>query len=258
MILVTGCKGFIGQALMSALPDCVGIDIDDPIPELSGIKRVIHMGALSATTESNVERVMEYNYDYSVRLFNLVQKHRIPLQYASSASVYGQTTAPSKEDDPCHPQSPYAWSKLFFDHWVQPRLHTAPVQGFRFFNVFDDTGLDLESHKVQPSPHTAFKRQAKETGRIRLFEGSESYTRDFVPVSRVVDILNKFALYPRSGLWNVGTGIPQSFKTIAETIAAQHNAEVEIIPMPEHIKVQYQKYTCADLTKLNAALKVLA
>lgn len=242
---------------MLALPDAIGIDIDDPIPELTGVTRVIHMGALSSTAETDVERVMEYNYDYSVRLFNLTQKHRIPLQYASSASVYGQTTNPSKESDPCHPQSPYAWSKFFFDHWVQPRLHTAPVQGFRFFNVYDDTDEELESHKTQPSPHTAFRRQAKETGTIKLFEGSDGFVRDFVPVSRVVEILNRFAFYPRSGLWNVGTGIPQSFKSVADTIAAQHSAEVEIIPMPEHLKAQYQKYTCADLTKLNAALKVI-
>lgn len=259
MILVTGCKGFIGQAFILDTPDCVGIDIDDPIPDLSGagITRVVHLGALSSTTETDVERVMEYNYDYSVRLFNLCQKARIPFQYASSASVYGQTTKPSKEQDPCRPQSPYAWSKFFFDHWVQNRLHTSPVQGFRFFNVYNDTPFDIESHKTQPSPHTAFAKQAIESGAIRLFENSESFVRDFVPVSYVVATMNLLAGLPQSGIWNVGTNAPKSFLSVAQEVAEQHGAEIVTIPMPDHIKSQYQAYTCADTSKLDAALKKL-
>lgn len=257
MILVTGAKGFIGQAFMLNTPDCVGIDIDDPIPDLSGFTRVVHLGALSATTETNVERVMHYNFDYSVRLFNLCQKARIPLQYASSASVYGATTKPSKESDPCNPQSPYAWSKYLFDYWVQPKLHSAPVQGFRFFNVYNDTLFDFESHKKQPSPHTAFARQAANTGAIKVFENSDQYVRDFVPVSYVVATINRTAWHPRSGLWNVGTGVPKSFMDVAQEVAKEYNARIVEIPMPEHIKPQYQKYTCADLTKLNKTLEQL-
>lgn len=257
MILVTGAKGFIGQAFMLNTPDCVGIDIDDPIPDLSGFTRVVHLGALSATTETNVERVMHYNFDYSVRLFNLCQKARIPLQYASSASVYGATTKPSKESDPCSPQSPYAWSKYLFDYWVQPKLHSAPVQGFRFFNVYNDTLYNIESHKKQPSPHTAFARQAANTGAIKVFENSDQYVRDFVPVSYVVATVNKMGGHRQSGIWNVGTGTTRSFLDVAQEVAKEYNANVVEIPMPEHIKPQYQKYTCADTSRLNSVLESL-
>lgn len=255
MILVTGSKGFIGQAYMALVPGCVGIDIDDPIPDLSVFSHVVHLGALSSTTETNVERVLHYNFDYSIRLYNLCQRAKIPFQYASSASVYGQTTKPSKESDPANPQSLYAWSKYLFDYWVQSRLHTAPVQGFRFFNVYNDTSLPIEDHKKQPSPHTVFTRQAKESGVIKLFEGSENYVRDFVPVSYVVDVLSSFAGHSQSGIWNVGLGKTKSFKNVAEDIAARYNAVIEEIPMPEHIKPQYQKYTCADTTKLKKHFK---
>jgi len=257
MILVTGSKGFIGQAFIAQVPDCVGIDIDDPIPDLSGFDRVVHLGALSATTETNVERVMHYNFDYSVRMYNLCQKARIPLQYASSASVYGPTTQPSKESDPCQPQSPYAWSKYLFDYWVQPRLHTAPVQGFRFFNVYNDTFLDIEKHKRQPSPHTAFARQAANTGSILVFENSDQYVRDFVPVSYVVATLDKMGKHPHSGLWNIGTGETKSFMDVAKEIAEPFGARIVNIPMPEHIKPQYQKYTCADTSRLEKVLMEL-
>ena len=255
MILVTGNKGFIGHAF-AASHDCVGIDKDDPIPDLANFTRVVHLGALSSTTERDVEKVMHYNFDYSVRLYNLCQRHKIPFQYASSASVYGPLTKPAKESDGCKPQSPYAWSKFLFDYWVQSRLHSAPVQGFRYFNVYNDTELDIESHKKQPSPHTTFTQQAKETGVIKLFEGSDSFLRDFVPVSYVIDVHDALSKYPHSGLWNVGTGVPQSFAKIATQIAERYKAKIEEIPMPEHIKPQYQKYTCADTTRLNKVLKL--
>ena len=257
MILVTGSKGFIGQAFMLATPDCVGIDMDDPIPDLSAFSRVVHMGAISSTTETNIEKLLHYNFDYSVRLYHLCQKAKIPFQYASSASVYGPTTEPSKESDIGNPQSPYAWSKFWFDYWVQNKLHAAPVQGFRFFNVYNDTLHSIENHKTQPSPHTAFRRQAANTGVIKIFENSDQYIRDFVPVSYVVATLNELAAHSHSGLWNVGTGNPRSFKDVADEIAEEYNAYVTEIPMPEHIKPQYQKYTCADMSKLDATLKKL-
>lgn len=257
MILVTGSKGFIGQAFINRVPDCVGIDMDDPIPDLMNFSRVVHLGAISSTTETNVEKLLHYNFDYSVRLYHLCQRAKIPFQYASSASVYGPTTEPSKESDPCQPQSPYAWSKYWFDHWVQSKLHAAPVQGFRFFNVYNDTFHPIEKHKTQPSPHTAFSRQAANTGVIKIFENSDQYIRDFVPVSYVVATLDDMGGCSQSGLWNVGTGKPRSFKDVADEIAKEYNALITEIPMPEHIKHQYQKYTCADTSKLDVTLKKL-
>ena len=257
MILVTGSKGFIGQAFMNRTPDCVGIDIDDPIPDLGHFSRVVHLGALSSTTETDVEKILKYNFDYSVRMYHLCQRAKIPFQYASSASVYGPTTEPSKESDPCKPQSPYAWSKMWFDHWVKDKLHAAPVQGFRFFNVYNDTFHPIENHKTQPSPHTAFRRQAANTGVIKIFANSDQYVRDFVPVSRVVEVLDKMGGCAESGIWNIGSGTAKSFKDVAEEIAEEYNAYITEIPMPEHIKPQYQRYTCADLTKLNKVLAKL-
>ena len=41
-----------------------------------------------------------------------------------------------------------------------------------------------------------------------------------------------------------------SFESVARMIADKYDATVEYIPMPEHLAKQYQRYTCADLTKL--------
>jgi ADP-L-glycero-D-manno-heptose 6-epimerase len=87
-----------------------------------------------------------------------------------------------------------------------------------------------------------------------LFQGSEGFKRDFVPVERIVDVHKKFFNVKESGLWNLGTGIAKSFQEVAEEIAAKHSAKIEYIPMPDNLKNHYQRYTCADLSNLNKAL----
>ena len=130
-----------------------------------------------------------------------------------------------------------------------------PVQTFRYFNVYGDHG---EAHKGdQASPYHKFREQAKTTGIIKVFENSENYFRDFIHVDQVLDIQFKFLNLTQSGCWNIGTGQPKSFLQVAEEIADQYNAKIEIIPMPDNLKNSYQKYTCADLTKLNASLEKL-
>ena len=57
-----------------------------------------------------------------------------------------------------------------------------------------------------------------------------------------------------TGIFNIGTGTTTSFETVANAIANKHNAGIHYIPIPDNIKSQYQKYTCADLTKLNNAI----
>jgi ADP-L-glycero-D-manno-heptose 6-epimerase len=161
--------------------------------------------------------------------------------------VYGQNSS-FVEDGPANPQSPYAWSKYLFDRHVKiNRFDKIVVQGFRYFNVYGPH----EDHKNdQASPYYKFEKQAQETGVIKLFEGSENYLRDFVPVETVVDVHEKFLNVKESGVWNIGTGKPRSFLDVANEIAKKYNAKIEYIPIPDNLTNQYQKYTCADLTKL--------
>jgi ADP-L-glycero-D-manno-heptose 6-epimerase len=219
-------------------------------PEFEGLDWCIHLGAISSTAETNVEKIMKQNHDFSCLVLMACQMNAVNLQYASSASVYGLGQN-FKEDSPKSPQSPYAWSKYLFDRHIESqKFGNILVQGFRYFNVYGHH----EDHKDQPSPYHMFTKQAKETGVIKLFEHSDTYLRDFVPVEHVIDIQQKFFNVKESGIWNVGTGRPTSFESVARMIADRYGASVEYIPMPEHLEKQYQKYTCADLTKLNTTL----
>jgi ADP-L-glycero-D-manno-heptose 6-epimerase len=247
-ILITGHRGFIGQNMVKVLDehDLSFFEWGDANPNVRGLDWVVHLGAISSTTERDVEKVMKQNYDFSCWLLQECRLHGVNFQYSSSASVYG-TGQEFSEDSPVNPASPYAWSKYLFDRYARNYYSPTLVQGFRYFNVY---GPHEDHKKDQSSPHHKFEQQARNQGVIKLFENSDQYLIDFVPVEMVVDVHKTFFNVQESGVWNVGTGRPQSFQSVAENIAKEYNAVIEYIPMPENVKGQYQAYTCADTTKL--------
>jgi ADP-L-glycero-D-manno-heptose 6-epimerase len=253
-ILLTGYKGFIGSHMFRALEQhghhVSTYDWGDILPSVMEQDWVIHMGAISSTTERDVEKVMAQNYDFTVQLYEACHTFGINFQYASSASVYGLVST-FREDAEPDPRTPYAWSKYLTERHIQRHPMGARAQIFRYFNVYGPEG---EEHKgSQASPYAQFKRQAETTGRIQVFEGSEGFLRDFVPVSRIVDTHLKFLTVKESGIWNVGTGKPRSFMAVAQ----EFDVPITTIPMPDILRDSYQKYTCADMTRYNTTVSKL-
>lgn len=257
-ILVTGYKGFIGQNLTEYLDknniEWVGYEWGDEKYSLEGITRVIHLGAISSTTYSNVKQLLVQNYYFTIRLIEECQAKGIPIQISSSASVYGTDNVTFRETDTPAPKNHYAWSKYLVEEYCNQRYFNTSVQLFRYFNVYGK----YEDHKGnQASPYHIFTRQALETGIIKLFEKSEYYKRDFVPVEDVCSFHHKFFNIKESGIWNIGTGVTTSFSDVAESIASKYNAKINTIPMPQTIANSYQKYTCANMSKTYNTLKYL-
>lgn len=222
------------------------------LPRIEGLDWVFHFGAISATTERDVARVMRQNYDFSVWLYQECERYNVNLQWSSSASVYG-LGQDFRESAPVDPRSPYAWSKYLFEHYVERNPSHIRCQGFRYFNVYGAN----ETHKgSQASPYHQFAIQAQSTGIIKVFEGSDQFRRDFVPVEHVLDMQFEFVWrdVDQSGIWNIGTGTTKSFMEIAQETASRYNASIEVVPFPEHLHPSYQTYTCADLTKLQQIL----
>lgn len=255
-ILVTGHKGFIGSNIALHLMN-QGHEVEgwewEPgvIPSTEDYDWCIHTGAISSTTYTDVNQILEQNFEFTVRLAQVCENFGTNLQYASSASVYGDWSPTHfREDGPLLPKSPYAWSKYLFDRFLgqfQDEFEIT-IQGFRYFNVYGQG----EDHKGdQASPVHKFAKQAKENGEFNLFKNSENYLRDFVCVDDVCRVHEKMFDVKESGIWNVGTGRAVSFDTIADCISRKYNAKINHIDMPENLKGQYQEFTCADLTKLN-------
>jgi ADP-L-glycero-D-manno-heptose 6-epimerase len=226
----------------------VGYEWGDGTVQLDGIDRVIHLGAISSTACTDLEKLREQNIQFSVDLLYACAARKIPFQFASSAGVYGPNNTTFRETDTPDPRTPYAQSKAFVEHMIQSKTWPMPVQVFRYFNVYGPH----EYHKDQPSPHSRFRLQAAATGMIEVFEGSDEIYRDFVPVERVVEVHKRFFDLPVSGVYNLGTGKAVSFMDVARSVALETNAEIVTVPMPEISG--YQRYTQADMTKTNALL----
>ena len=232
-ILVTGYKGFIGSHVYNFLieegHDVVGYDWDEShgcIPYVRDMHWVIHLGAISSTTEKNVSKVFAHNYDFSIKLYNECCAYGVNMQYASSASVYGDLKSFSEDSD-CRPLNAYAWSKYMFDRYV----HTIDIcnkitcQGFRYFNVY---GTNEEHKGDQASVFTKFKNQAIQDGKIKVFENSENYKRDFVCVDDIVQVHKQMLWKKDRGVFNVGSGTATSFQKVADLCSKKLGVPIEL------------------------------
>lgn len=253
-LLITGYKGFIGQNMVKYFTgkghEVIGVEFGDRII-LDGVDYCIHLGAISSTTCTDTRALLQQNCYYTGDLMDMCNYKSIPMSFASSASVYGIRQKTFRETDDPEPSNFYAWSKVMAEEYMWMGDFKIPIHIFRYFNVYGD----YEDHKGnQASPYYQFRKQAQETGVIKVFEGSEGFYRDFVPVEYLMEVQEKFLDYTGSGIWNIGTGKPKSFMEVAKEIARETGSRIEVIPFPEHLKSHYQSYTCANTDKLNRTL----
>ena len=243
-------------------------DLEKYLNDKKNVSAVIHMGAISATTESNFNRLLQSNIRFSQALWHWCAENKVPFIYASSAATYGNGSVGygdnESELDKLSPLNAYGFSKHFFDRWVQLELsknQPTPPQwcGLKFFNVYGPN----EYHKGRMAS-VAFHafNQFKETNQIKLFKSEHpSYldgmqVRDFIYVKDAVKIIIFFLNNNNfSGLYNVGTGNAETFKALAEALLINTKGQpddIKYIEMPNDLKGKYQYYTQATMNKINS------
>ena len=243
-------------------------DLEKYLNDKKNVSAVIHMGAISATTESNFNRLLQSNIRFSQALWHWCAENKVPFIYASSAATYGNGSVGygdnESELDKLSPLNAYGYSKHFFDRWVQLELsknQPTPPQwcGLKFFNVYGPN----EYHKGRMAS-VAFHafNQFKETNQIKLFKSEHpSYAdgmqvRDFIYVKDAVKIIIFFLNNNNfSGLYNAGTGNAETFKALAEALLINTKGQpddIKYIDMPNDLKGKYQYYTQATMNKINS------
>jgi len=247
MIIITGSKGFIGQNFLHYLLEHSNeeiVTVNEGIcwdwlayfENWEKVSLIIHQGAISDTTERDIDKLHRMNVWFSIELFEKAIQYQIPVKFASSASVYGN------QQGIVNPLNYYAITKLQMDYYIQDHIKEfSSIQSFRYFNVYGEG----EDHKGdQASPVHKFTTQVKETGSLKLFEGSNRFSRDFICVKDIVNlVLNNDK---PSGIYDLGTSTPVSFQTVGELIAQKYRGRIKYIPFPEHLKGKYQYLTMAQ------------
>ncbi len=294
--LITGAAGFIGSNIAAALDErgarvvvCDRLrdgekwrniakrelssivhpdDLEGYLKSHEGaIEAIIHMGAISSTTETNADLIIETNYQLSLTLWNWCAHQSVPFIYASSAATYGDGTQGFDDDQSLEglaklaPLNAYGWSKHLFDRHVArtvARGDLTPPQwmGLKFFNVYGPNeyhkgGMQSVVSQLYPKAVAGEKAKLFKSHHPDYQDGGQ--LRDFVWVGDCVDII-MWALDNRSvsGLFNCGTGKARSFADLATAVYAALDTEIEFefLPTPENIRDKYQYFTQANMERL--------
>ena len=190
------------------------LDIDELRTIMNDIDGIFHEAALTSVPESFTQKEKYHNVNVvgTENIFKLAKEFGIKVVYASSSSVYGNTTTiPIKENFDKNPINPYGITKLE-DEKLAKTYHDLGVSiiGLRYFNVYG-VGQTNDYAGVITKFYDCIKSK-----KSPIIFGDGAQIRDFVSVEDVAKA-NLLAMQSDTdfAFLNIGTGITTSIKELA-------------------------------------------
>jgi CDP-paratose 2-epimerase len=243
-VLVTGCAGFIGNALWKRWEKryrLLGIDdlsretsvapvidsmqhhllfVEDictveslPLPKLD---LIVHLAGQVSVVNSLQDpiRDMHTNTEGTLRLCMLAQKHDCKLIYSSTNKVYGEligVSTPVSDDHPLNPQTPYGISKCAGAQYVFDML---PHSGYVFHQscIYGET----QSGTLDQGWVGWLRNRIKTNSPITCY-GDGSQVRDLLHVEDLIDayeLVVSGKLSPGGYVTGGGIGNAHSFSEV--------------------------------------------
>jgi ADP-L-glycero-D-manno-heptose 6-epimerase len=233
------------------------------------VEAVVHMGAVSSTTETDAGLLRRENVRFPLALWRWCAAHCARLIYASSAATYGDGAAGFDDDGSAaalarlRPLNPYGFSKLVFDRRVARLVENGALRppqwvGLRFFNVYGPG----EGHKGPMRSVVVQVYEQAAGGSVRLFRSHRpdipdgGQKRDFIAVADCAKVVLWLLDNPAvNGLFNLGTGVARSFEDLARATFAALGEKPAIVYVdtPPAIRAHYQYFTEAKMARLRGA-----
>jgi len=210
---------------------------------------VFHEAANVDTTCTDNNNMINTNYNAFKNLVKICEDKGAKLIYASSAAIYGNSSAPNIVGNGENPLNIYGQSKYLMDKYIRENDIKIPVIGIRYFNVYGPG--ELHKNKMM-SMISQIILKVKENNNVELFEFGEQ-KRDFVYVKDVAWCNILCGVYDKTDIFNCGYGISISFNTIFNIIKSIYKTEsiIKYIPLRYDF---YQNNTIADISKIQNSI----
>lgn len=201
-------------------------DIDACNQATKNQKIIFHLAALISVAESVEHPTVchQINVDGTFNMLEAARKAGVGrFVFSSSAAVYGNIEGLCSENSPCHPVSPYGFSKRIGELYCQQYAHVLGLETviLRYFNVFGDR---QNPNSAYAGVVSKFNQYMSENKPITVF-GNGKQTRDFVPVASVVNANIKLGMHEAikpGDIYNVATGRSISILELIDRLRQQH------------------------------------